>query len=186
MGNNKARGRGVSRNRFIVICCALALVLVVLIVAAWLITRETPTGSTPGDQLSGPMEKMVMHSVEEQGDLVYVKTTYGDFSYPYAFSDLVAMEPVNEENCVGLAFSAYIEEKSEPVYTLWINSDRGMTAGTLRVEDKTYGVTIEIMDARTDLNEDYLSTFYAVQETLNDVLLSMEAGGNFEYTMGGA
>ncbi|MBQ8621426.1 MAG: hypothetical protein IJ422_03835 [Oscillospiraceae bacterium] len=137
------------------------------------------------EPVAGPMEKMVMHSVEEQGNLVYVKTTYGDFSYPYAFADLVAIEPVNEENCVGLAFSAYIEGNNEPVYTLWINGDQGMSAGSLRVEDKTYNVTLEIMDAREDLNPDYLPTFNAVQETLNDVLQSLAAGGNFEYTMGG-
>lgn len=182
MANNKTHG--MPKNKFIVICCALALVLVLLIVAALLITHKDPEDDST--QSTEPLEKMVLHSVQEQGDVVYVTTSYGDFSYPFAFSDLIAMEPVNQGNCVGINFSAYIEGNSELAYTLWINGDRGMTAGSLRVGDQAYGVTLEIVDPREDLNEKYLSTFYAVQETLNDVLLSMEAGGNFTYSMGGA
>lgn len=184
MGNNKTRSRGMSRNSFIVICCVLALVLAALIAAAWFITRDTSGESgTQSGQQSGAMEEMIMYTVEEQGDKVCVTTSYGDFSYPYAFSDLIVIEPVTEENCVGLAFSAYIEGKCEPVYTLWINGSRGVSAGTLHLEDKSFSVTIEMMDAREDLNADYLTTFYAVQETLNDVIQSMAAGGSFEYTV---
>lgn len=176
----KRNGKKFNKN-LIWIAGAAAVLLIVAV--CLLMGNDTEDRSDP---ISGPMEKMVIHSVEEQGKLVCVKTSYGDFSYPFAFSDLVVMEPVNEESYVGLAFSAYIGGNCEPVYTLWINSDRGMTAGTLRVEDKTYSVTLEIMDAREDLDANSLSTFNAVQETLNDVLQSLAAGGNFEYAMGGA
>lgn len=179
-----SRGTGIPKNRIIIITCVLVLVLAVLLVVAFLSAGNKNEGT--GTQSSEPMEKMVLHTVEERGDAVYVTTSYGGFSYPYAYSDLMVMEPVNKTSYVGVAFFASIDGKNEPVYTLWINGRQGIPAGKLHVGDKTYSVTVEMNDARKDLAEKYRSTFYAAQETLNDVLLSMEAGGYFEYSMGGA
>ena len=75
--------------------------------------------------------------------------------------------------------------KKEPVYTLWINRDQGMFAGVLKQGNKKYRVTIEMYNPREDLDETQVPTFYAVQETLNDVLQSMGASGDFVYTVGG-
>lgn len=191
---NRYESRGVSKTGLIVICCVLMLVLVALIVVAARMTtertQETPDETQKGseiqsDLIPGPIDEMVIYTVEEQDDVMCVTTSYGAFSYPYAFSDLLAIEAVNQDSCVGLTFSVFLEGRSEQVYTLWINSNQGMRAGTLNREDKAYRVSMEIYDAREGMNEMYTSTFYAVQETLNDVLQSMAAGGDFVYNVGG-
>lgn len=205
VGNrNRSRRGGLSRKNLTVICCVLVLILAALIVVAVLVSKDrtpgtqqdsqetqqqtqqqTESSGTLSDLVTGPMEEMTVYSVEEQDDVMFVTTSYCDFSYSYAFSDLVVIEPVNEETRVGLAFFALIEGKNEPVYTLWINSDQGIPAGSLHAGDKTYRVSMELMDPSDDLNEEYLTTFYAVQETMNDVLLSLAAGGSFDYSVGG-
>lgn len=190
---NRYGTRGISKVGLIVICCILTLVLAALIAVAVGMTtdraQETPDetqkgNETQSDLIVGSMDEMVIYAIEEREDVMYVTTSYGAFSYPYAFSDLLVIEEVNQDSCVGLIFSAFLEEKYEQVYTLWINSNQGMQAGSLHREDKTYRVSIEMYEAREDMSEIYISTYYAVQETLNDVLQSMEAGGDFVYSAG--
>lgn len=195
MNNKEANnGRKLSKKTLIIICCALVLVLVTLIVVACQLSKNNKqdnsgqgsnTQQTSGDntdQTDGPME-MVIHSIEEQSGVVCVTTSYCTFTYPYAFSDIVSVEAVNDGDRVGLAFSAYIKDSYEPMYNLWINGDQGVLAGNLTVEGQTYPLNLEIIEHRADLEEDYLSTFFAAQETLNDVLQSMQANGSFEYAV---
>lgn len=191
---NRRSTRGISKTGWIVVCCVLALVLIALIVVAGRMNPDQPP-ETPGESqqatgsqialIQGPIDEMVIRTVEEREDAVYVSTSYGDFTYPYAFSDLLVIEEVNEDSCVGLTVSVFLLGRNEPVYTLWINSDRGILAGMLQREEITYRVTMEMYDPRENLNEAYQSTFYAVQETLNDVLQSLAAGGDFIYSVGG-
>lgn len=194
---NRRGGRVMSKNGMMVLCGVLALVLIVLIVVAVKMgTEQTPdtpdvpqtsqsVGETQIPLVAGPMDEMMIDAVEEGEDAMYVTTSYINFTYPYAFSDLLVIEEVNEESCVGLTVSVFLQGRNEKTYTIWINSDRGMPVGALHRGEKTYRVSMEMYDPRENMSEVYLSTFYAVQETLNDVLQSMAADGDFVYSVGG-
>lgn len=190
---SKRKNRGVSKNGLIITCCVLSVILIAQLVVVikmnidQMVTAPSEpshVGNTQVALVPGMMEEIVVYAVDEREDAMYVTTSYIDFTYPYAFSDLLVIEPINQENFVGLQFSLFMGKK-EPVYTLWINRDQGMFAGVLKQGNKKYRVTIEMYNPREDLDETQVPTFYAVQETLNDVLQSMGASGDFVYTVGG-
>lgn len=128
-----------------------------------------------------PEGKFGIISITEDNEWVNVETTYGKFRYPFAFSDLVKVEAEDEGDSQSLEFSALIDDEYTIIYTINYNSDEGMPCGILML-DKEIPVSVEFEEISDTLNDDWASTFYAAQETFNDVVSSMAENENFTMT----
>ena len=72
-----------------------------------------------------------------------------------------------------------IEDKIIDAYTIYFNEPKGVPCGILKMSEEI-PVTVEFENAPKKLDDDWLITFNAVQETFNDVLLSMSENNDFE------
>lgn len=140
-------------------------------------TTEAPGASTVAGKVSN-VKTLQVESVKEEGETVIVETTYGTVKYPYAFSDLVIVEAETFENHAVLEFKAEIDGTEYKLYTLIFNGEEGIPVGKLTVDGETYVVTALFHDV-TGLSNDNMVTFYAVQETFNDVVNSLSENEGF-------
>ena len=154
-----------------IITVALAVLLVVVV---WFLSRDkAPDSSAPAE-----VQELVVESVTPQGSDVVVATTYGTVKYPYAFSDIMSVEAKNFGSYAALEFSAKIGEKSYKLYDLLFNSEEGSPLGTLEYNGETYTVTAQFHGV-SNIDDNHAVTFYAAQETLNDVASSLAENENF-------
>ena len=161
---------------------ALPIVTVVLSVALILVVLHLSKDKTPSGFaaiLHSEVKELLVQNVTEENDTVLVETTYGTVRYPYAFSDILSVESENRGDHAVLEFNAAIDGETHKLYTLYFNSEEGMPVGILRIDNKTYVVSAEFHDANgiSDLN---MATFYAAQETFNDVVNSLSENENFK------
>lgn len=155
-----------------------AIVMVVLGVAVGFVVGRD---SVPDDVIVSSQtadDGLSIMSTTESGEWVTVKTSYMTIRYPFAFSDIIEVEAYNEEFASQLRFYVYISGKKTLNYVIHFNSDEGLPCGTLKLQNDI-PVSVEFKKASDRLSEDWLSTFYAVQETFNDVLKSMEENEKF-------
>lgn len=139
---------------------------------------NTEQNNTEQDQIDLPELQII--STAEVEDLVVVESTYGTFHYPFAFSDIIGVKTINQETSSKLQFFARIDGEEVVIYTIHYNDAVGDRCGTLRLEDNAeVEVFVEFTDAPTSLSSGWLTTFYATQETFNDVLFSMSDDGQF-------
>ena len=124
------------------------------------------------------MRELLVESVEEQGEMMLVTTTYGTVKYPYAFSDLMIVEGKTYEDYAQLEFSAEIDEAMFKLYTLTFNGEEGIPVGTLQDGDKAYAVTAQFHDFG-EADNDTTITLSALQETFNDVINSLSENKGF-------
>ena len=169
------------RKVLTVVGIAVGVVLALLIV--WLACfNKTPgtdsTESTPGETTVYNGNELLVESVKEQEDIVLVNTTYVTVKYPYAFSDLMSVEAETFEDYAVLEFGAIINDTTHKVYTLYFNGEEGMPLGTLERNGETYVVTAQFHDA-SGVSEDNMITFFAAQETFNDVVNSLSENEGF-------
>lgn len=171
------------------VCGVLGVVLAVLIVMLIGMNRDTaPEEQIPGTTAGSvptttaaaepKMKELLVESVTEEGAAVFVKTTYGMVQYPYAFSDLISVEAATFEDYAVLDFCATLEDTAVKLYTLMFNTGEGIPVGTLLVDGETFVVTAQFHDA-IGIGNDSMVTFYAVQETFNDVVNSLSENEGF-------
>lgn len=137
-----------------------------------------PAQTTPTEETLPKMKELLVESVEEQEDIVLVNTTYVTVNYPYAFSDIVSVEAQTFEDSAVLEFGAIIHDTTHKAYALFFNGEEGMPVGTLLLDGETYVVTAQFYDA-SGISEDSMITFYAAQETFNDVVNSLSENEGF-------
>lgn len=139
--------------------------------------------STSGSEETTYVEPPALEllSVSERGEWMLVETTYGFFRYPTAFSDFLAPEVIDQGTSARLQFIAQIAEQSLVVYTIHYNEVTGNRCGTLKLsaDTKEIPVYVSFSEANDAIPADWLDTFYAVQETFNDVLSSMAEDSRF-------
>ena len=172
-------------RRLMIFCVILLAVLIALLAVVVILQRNAahntpsmPAASSPDIGYEGEMLSLLVESVEEQGDVVVVKTTYCTLEYPFAFSDLIRIEADGFGNYAQMVFSAFVGEEEVKLYTLYFNRAVGIPLGNLTVDGVEYTVTAEIHDL-VYANEDNRLTYQAAQETFNDVAMSLEKNGNF-------
>lgn len=138
-------------------------------------------GEQPQSSRSELKELTVGQFVREQETMV-VRTSYLDVAFPYAFSDLIGVEAVNEQTAAGLTFTVTINKETHKLYTLWFNSDAGETAGSFDLEDGYEPARVSVAFYKPDsrFKEDDRTTFFAAQETINDVLDYMAKDSRFK------
>ncbi|MBQ8029477.1 MAG: hypothetical protein IJ262_08755 [Clostridia bacterium] len=156
-----------------VLCAAFILFDVVLYFS--LNSRQLNNGSSENNDGTG----LSIVSYTENGEWMEVETSYGKFHYPFAFSDIIKIEAVNKGVSAQLRFSAKIEDKIIDAYTIYFNEPKGVPCGILKMSEEI-PVTVEFENAPKKLDDDWLITFNAVQETFNDVLISMSENNDFE------
>ena len=143
-------------------------------------TVETPTEEATEEitQEVSKTKELVVESVTEQEETVIVDTTYVTVKYPYAFSDLMSVEAETFEDHAALEFGAVIAETTYKAYTLYFDGEEGMPVGTLQLDGETYVVTAQFHEV-SGVGKDDMTTFYAAQETFNDVVNSLSENEGF-------
>lgn len=173
------------RNKRLLKALVLAVVLAVLGVAVTLcvIYRNGNDSAPPAEQsevhTKPPSLKLL--SIAERGEWMVVETSYGFFRYPTAFADILAPEVIDQGTSSQLQFIAQIADRSLVLYSMHYNEERGARCGTLRLSDTVADmpVYVEFAEPPQGVSDDWLNTFYAVQETFNDVLDSMAEDSRF-------
>jgi len=162
----------------------LCLVMIVVVLLAGCkgkaqSVQTQPTESQPeasSETVPEPTRpELTVTEISEEGDRVVVTTSFVTFSYPFAFSDLLGVTV--EEN--RLVFVAN-QEQPVPVYTIRFD-DKGMIAlGSLYLPQtkETLSVTAELMPLPEGM-ADNQNSFFAIQETFNDVIASLEENAQF-------
>ena len=152
---------------------------------------DNQTGAEAGEEqsevsvseLDEVSELKVLSSIEDDKWII-VDTTYCKFRYPQAYSDVLTVEPANEGNSPRLRFVMQMPDSSAVCYTLIFNdpdSKDGIICGTLKTADGSDEMAVSVVfeELPAGLAEEWEATFYAVQETFNDVLGSMGEYGDF-------
>ena len=167
---------------YAVIACAVIVFMVVLAIILDNATKKIANSELdPSDTYYSEVPELRILSSIESGSNVVVDTTYGTFKYPLAFSDLIKFEAVNGESSSQLEFFVHISGKDVPVYSIYYNEGKGDRFGKLSLggEYTDIWVSIAFADPDDSVKSEWTNTFYAVQETFNTVLSSMEENDGF-------
>ncbi|MBQ4140349.1 MAG: hypothetical protein IJD70_03330 [Clostridia bacterium] len=121
------------------------------------------------------LPELKIESIEEEGDQMVVSTSYCTFKYPMAYSDLISVEAYQGDGMSGIRFTAKIGGEQIPIYSLLFNSQEGGEFGTLDIEGVAESVRVSVVFAElpADIKDDDKATFFATQETVNDVERSL-------------
>jgi len=168
-----------NRKGLVATIATLTVVLVALLLVFLFSGRVGDDPTTPAYEI--PIKTLTIESVEEQKSTMVVKTTYGQFSYPFAFSDLLHIEEENEISWSALHFYLYLQGKRYAIYSIFFNEGDGEPIGLIDLGDEWTEtlVTVVFHSLPTGMNEEFERTFYATQETFNDVLVSLEENDSF-------
>lgn len=138
-------------------------------------TEETETEET------APKAVLQVLSTEEQGEYVTVTTTYGSFRYPFAFSDLIQIQAMEENGSESLMFYAVIGDTGAKLFTIRFDDGGAVALGAMTVDQDgtTLPLTADVYSAPDTLDADGKNTYYAAQEIFNDVVISLQENENF-------
>lgn len=174
-----------TRNLLLSICAVLIVTLILLIFMLSSMNNNHRPGKPSADntttvpsQDAVQVQELLVEDVKEQDDFVVVDTSYCVIKYPYAFSDLIHVASQTFDNYSQLDFSAVVGSEERVLYTLLFNKDEGIPVGTLTVNGAEYRVAAVIYEL-DDVSEDHRVTFYAAQETFNDVMVSLAENPGF-------
>ena len=120
-------------------------------------------------------------STTESNSWVTVETTYGTFRYPFAFSDLITVKADSNDSSASLQFTADVDGEMTVIYTIYYNEENGHPCGTLKLAEDEDPIIVSVVFAElpADMPEASKPTFFATQETFNDVLTSMKEDSRF-------
>lgn len=171
-----ARRKRKKVNKKLIWIAAASAAVLITIVCLLLCGNDAPQNQDPE---RGPLKELTVGVMERQGETVVVETSYGAVKFPYAFSDLISVEALNQEKQTALIFTARIGGQPEKIYTIWFNGSEGAAAGTMDLNDGETPVQVTLVFHEPNVTGEDLTTFYATQETVNDVLASLQEGGSF-------
>jgi len=156
------------------------IVAVILAICAIMMTFMFTSCKKENDDTKDPAEAAVMpelkiEATSESGSWIVVETTYGEVRYPYAFSELISVNATSSKDSAHLQFVAEINGEDVVVYTIYYNEEIGSRLGEFDLGGEVGRVSVSVVfETASDLiPEEWLSTFYATQETFNDVLTSI-------------
>lgn len=180
----RRKKRNLNAKQLLIAGCVIGAVA--LVVAACLIfpgpgEEEGIAVPTVQGQAAVDMPALTVNGLHRDGETMVVDTSYMDVAFPYAFSDLIGVEAVNQEEMAALEFRAKIGGGDRKLYTVWFNNTQGQSVGTYDLQngEAPVCVTVVFYDPPAELGGDDRVTFFATQETFNDVLASMKEDGNF-------
>ena len=185
--DKNANAKVKSQPNLIKIIMILASILVVLIVVVAVLTIKAgndndttqTTGTTQTTTSAESFPELIVLSVEEQGEWVQVSTSYCVFSYPVAYADLIHFEARMLDNQAVIEFTTEIDGERYPLYTLIFNGNEGHYLGMLQIESSSYRVSYLSYEIDEAITERWEDTFYAAQETFNDVDASLKQNDGY-------
>lgn len=124
--------------------------------------------------------QLIDQTEDQKAQVVVISTSYGTVKYPFAFSDLIRVYAENQEDRAVLKFCAWLNNTEYPLYSLIFDGDEGFPVGELTRKDGTaISVTVQFFEADPAMDADEMQSFYAVQETVNDVIQSLAENKHF-------
>ena len=145
-------------------------------------TPVTMEQTTPAAVETEPVASgLVVEAIEEQGDNMVVRTSFVHVKYPFAFADLIQVNAANEDDVASLEFFVSNQDVQHPIFTIRFGGDEGILLGTVQISNEEAPRTVyaELASADADALGDYLETFYAAQESFNDVVASLMENEGF-------
>ena len=137
------------------------------------VSNKNDTSATIQDQQE---ETKVEIQLDEENMLI--ETMYGNIKYPYAFSDLIRVNRVENKGSVKITFSVTTDDFSAEIYEVSFGEGTGMKLGAI---NGTH-VFVNIVELQQNITENEKNIFYAAQETVNDVIASIMQWENFTET----
>lgn len=124
---------------------------------------------------------LTVETLEEQGDMMVVTTSFGQVKYPYAFGDMLQVTAEDKGDVAELVFSALISGEEYHVFTVRFGSEEGIVLGTMAIEGEAEPRTVSAEFASVDgaALGDRANAYYAVQECFNDVAASLQENAGF-------
>ena len=120
---------------------------------------------------TGVIDDKMIFNISEQNHMVIVATEYGKIQYSFAMSDVIRIVPIRYSDHASFEFRGILGDEEALLYTLWIGKDQGTPAGFATDRSGNLHETyFEMAKAPKGLQESDRNTFYAAQETINDVL----------------
>lgn len=154
-------------------------ILLVFLLVAMLLLCAGCAGKTADPGKTGESAELV----EPKNEDVKIETPYCTLTIPFAFSELVAVDHQQKDTIDSYVFSAALEDKKVPVYTISFVPDgaeaQGELFGTIKGKNGNVKVIYSATDPDKTLDEDALESFYTAQETINDVFASLQASTGF-------
>jgi len=141
-------------------------------------TLPTEEVSTTASQ---PVDILEILAYREADARVMVETSWCTVAYPYAFSDLMKVSCSNGEMTGRLEFGAQLEQGVCPLFYLSFGEESGFLLGRLTLPETgevvevwagLYSLDAELTDAERD-------ACLVGQESINDVIASLNENGNF-------
>ena len=156
------------------------VIAVTLAICAIMMTLMITSCKKGNDDIKDPAEAVVMpelkiEATSESGSWIVVETTYGELRYPYAFSELISVNATSSKDSAQLQFVSEINGADVVVYTIYYNEEIGSKLGEFDLGGEIGKVSVSVVfeTASDSIPEEWLTTFYATQETFNDVLASI-------------
>ena len=167
-------------GKLIVIAVAVVAVLVGAVCLLWPRGEDSSVAYDPN---RGPLKELTVGEENRRGETMVVDTSYLPVEFPYAFSDLIRIHPINQDHQTALSFCALIAGEEQELFTIWFNGKDGQMVGTFDLKDgkKPVPVTLVFYSPDASLQGDDRVTFFATQETVNDVLNAMKLQDGFTY-----
>lgn len=142
------------------------------------VEESHPVQTTQAAEMFQPEEVVLtVETINEQGDAVVVKTSYCEVKYPFAFADLIQVQAEGEK----LDFVLKLSGEEYPLFAICFGEGEGIPLGTLAVDGKAEPVAVwaQIGAPNEAALGDSVSTYYAAQESFNDVLASLMENEGF-------
>lgn len=171
-------------NALVILCVTIVLIIMIIIgsVLDKKNSKADETGDVPPSVLTNVPEFTINSSFEDN-DCIVLETTYGDFRYSKSLTDIICFETSNTGNFSQLDAFVVINEKKVLAYTIYFNKNKGTYCGIFNLNEnyKSIAVYITFEQLSSSIPAESENSFYAVQDTVNDVISSMRENGTFVY-----
>lgn len=168
-------------NKIPVIAVVCTLIIAAAVVLSFVFLKNDPEFEEPSGIIDVTLSELKVISSTENDGSVDVETTYGKFSYPSAFADIMSVKAVSEEKTTALQFFSNIDGKEALIYTIYYNNDIGTPCGLYTFSESGEEIVVSVVfeNLPENISSDWISTFRATQETFNDVIESMDEDERF-------
>ncbi len=164
------------KKRFIISISLLLLMVFALVGCSDNSTNEKEQNS----------EKEESASVLQENEDILIETTYGNLSIPYGFEEIITWDEENADGIDKYVFYAVLEDEKIPVYDIEFTEQSLSDLNYLGQIEASDGSIVNVyFDGyediiQEDMTEDQADIVYTAQETVNDVISSLNEISTFE------
>lgn len=137
-------------------------------------TQSAVEETLPAPEQTQPQTLLEILSTREEGEYVQVSTTYGDFRYPFAFSEVVKIQTASGS----LEFCVRLQDTDVKLFTISFGGTGSIPLGMITLDGEELPVSAELNQAPANLDDAGMQVFFAAQEIFNDVAVSFQENEN--------